>query len=107
MNVTGVQPSIASLTNNLQSAAVQGKATNAAETNSAQSMGASFSDLLDSLSQSQNNADQLISQLSAGENVDLSDVMIAGHQSDINFRVAVAIRDRLVDAYKEVMRRPV
>jgi flagellar hook-basal body complex protein FliE len=64
----------------------------------------SFGDVLNSLSQSQANADNLTSQLSSGGNVDLADVMIATNENDINFRITTAIRDHLVDAYREVMR---
>jgi flagellar hook-basal body complex protein FliE len=64
----------------------------------------SFSQALDSLSQSQNNSDALLQQLSAGENVDIHNVMIAAEQTDVTMRVALSMRDKLVDAYHEVMR---
>jgi flagellar hook-basal body complex protein FliE len=67
----------------------------------------SFGDVLNSLNQSQANSDNLVSQLSSGGNVDLSDVMIATNENDINFRIATAMRDHLVDAYREVMRMQV
>lgn len=66
--------------------------------------GLSFNETLDSLSNSQTYSDNLIQQLAGGEDVDIHQVMIAAEQTDVNFRVALAIRDRLVDAYKEVMR---
>jgi flagellar hook-basal body complex protein FliE len=49
----------------------------------------------------------LIEQLAAGENVDIHQVMIASEQTDINFRIALAIRDKLVESYREVMRMAV
>jgi flagellar hook-basal body complex protein FliE len=69
-----------------------------------QSSGVSFDQMLDSLNNTQTQSDTLIQQLAAGENVDIHQVMIASEQTDISFRVAMAIRDRLVDAYREVMR---
>jgi flagellar hook-basal body complex protein FliE len=39
--------------------------------------------------------------------VELHQVMIAAEETDINFRVAMAIRDRLVEAYREVTRMAV
>lgn len=75
--------------------------------NAAQNVGATFSQALDALSQSQHNSDALIQKLAAGENVDLHQVMIASEQTDIKFRVALAMRDRLVEAYHEVMRMQV
>jgi flagellar hook-basal body complex protein FliE len=67
-------------------------------------VGLTFEQALDSLSQTQANSDNLIQQLAAGEDVDIHTVMIATEQTDINFRIAMAIRDRLVDAYREIMR---
>ncbi len=67
-------------------------------------VGESFGQILSGLSQSEMNADNLVQQLSLGENVDLHQVMIGIEENDVNFRVAMAIRDRLVDAYREVMR---
>ena len=65
-------------------------------------MGETFSKALDSLSNTQNNSDALIQKLAAGENVDLHQVMIASEQTDISFRVAMAMRDKLVEAYQQV-----
>jgi flagellar hook-basal body complex protein FliE len=66
--------------------------------------GLSFSNMLDGLSQQQNQSDGLIKKLAAGEDVDLHQVMIASEQTDISFKVAIAMRDRLVEAYREVSR---
>ena len=72
-----------------------------------QQVGQTFTQALDSLSQSQNASDALIQKLAAGENVDLHQVMIASEETDIRFRVAMAMRDKLVEAYHEVMRMQV
>ena len=65
---------------------------------------ATFSQALDARSQTQNSSDTLLRKLAAGENVDLHQVMIAAEQTDIAFRVSLAMRDKLVEAYHEVMR---
>lgn len=67
----------------------------------------SFGDMLSSLNQSQLNADSLMQQLSQGENVDLHSVMIGMEENNVNFNVAMGIRDRLVEAYREIMRMQV
>ena len=67
----------------------------------------SFQDLLSSLNQSQLNADGLMQQLAQGENVDLHTVMIGMEENNVNFNVAMGIRDRLVEAYREIMRMQV
>lgn len=63
-----------------------------------------FKQILDSLSQSQADSDQLIQKLSVGEDVNLDQLMVAMEQTDINFRIAIAVKERLIDAYREVMR---
>ena len=70
-------------------------------------IGTTFEQALESLGQSQSNSDLLIEKLAAGENVDVHQVMIASEETDINFRIALAIRDKLVDSYREVMRMSV
>lgn len=77
------------------------KTTATAETDS---LGKSFNQVLNTLNNSQTNADSLVTQLATGKDVDVADVMIATTENDVNFRVAMAIRDKLVDAYREVMR---
>jgi flagellar hook-basal body complex protein FliE len=67
----------------------------------------SFQKTLDSLSQTQATSDSLMSQLAAGENVDVHQVMMASAETDINFRIAMAIRDQLVQTYQDMMRMSV
>ncbi|MCX6079921.1 MAG: flagellar hook-basal body complex protein FliE [Chloroflexi bacterium] len=66
-----------------------------------------FENMLNSLNQSQVNSDNLVQQLSQGDNVDLHTVMIGMEENNVNFNVALGIRDKLVDAYREVMRMQV
>lgn len=70
-------------------------------------VGQSFSSVLSSLNKSQTNTDNLVQTLATGGDVDLHTVSIASEENDVNFRVAMAIRDKLVDAYREVMRMSV
>ncbi len=72
--------------------------------NAVEQLGKSFGQALDSLNSQQASSDQLIQQLAAGENVDVHNVMISATQTDVAFRVAIAMRDQLVQAYQEMMR---
>ena len=74
---------------------------------SAQQVTQSFGEMLSSLNQSQQNADSLVEKLARGENVDLHTVMIGLEENNVNFNVALGIRDKLVDAYREIMRMQV
>jgi flagellar hook-basal body complex protein FliE len=94
--------SISSLTTSGLSGISSGVKTTS--TTQADSLGNTFNQVLNSLNESQTNADSLVTQLASGKDVDVADVMIASTENDVNFRVAMAIRDKLVDAYREVMR---
>ena len=74
---------------------------------STQQITQSFEDMLTSLNQSQQNSDNLMSQLARGEDVDLHAVMIGMEENNVNFNVAIGIRDKLVEAYREIMRMQV
>ena len=67
----------------------------------------SFGDMLTSLNESQLNSDALVEKMARGENVDLHTVMIGMEENNVNFNVALGIRDRLIEAYREVMRMQV
>jgi len=69
--------------------------------------GKSFQEALDSLSRGEHNSDQLLQRMASGEDINIHQAVAAAEETDINFRVAMAIRDRLVDAYREVMRMTV
>ncbi len=45
--------------------------------------------------------------MARGESVDLHEVMIGMEENNVNFNVALGIRDKLIDAYREVMRMQV
>lgn len=94
--------SISPLTTSSLQGISQGAKTSAA--NQTTSLGDTFTQVLNTLNESQTNTDTLVSQLASGKDVDIADVMIASTENDVNFRVAMAIRDKLVDAYREVMR---
>jgi flagellar hook-basal body complex protein FliE len=95
-SISGIRPSIQPL--NIDELRKGLKPAQAGE-----AQGISFGKMLDSLSQTQAESDALIQKLAAGEEVDLHQVMITSEQSDISFRVALAIRDKLVEAYRDVM----
>ncbi len=52
-------------------------------------------------------ASQAIQGLATGEAADLHTVALASAQADLSFRLALEIRNRLLDAYQEVMRMQV
>ena len=71
-----------------------------------------FGDLLkrsiDAVNETQQNAGALRTAFEQGqEDLDLADVMIAAQKSSISFQAMVEVRNKLVEAYKDVMNMPV
>jgi flagellar hook-basal body complex protein FliE len=64
-------------------------------------------DAIANLNGMQQNADQLATSLAAGENVDIHDVVLAQEQTNLAFQTALQVRNKVVDAYQEVMRMQV
>jgi flagellar hook-basal body complex protein FliE len=73
-----------------------------------ESPGGSFAELLGDAVQRvremQSEADTELRRLLAGEPVDLHRVLLAGEQAGLASELMVAVRNKMVDAYQEVMR---
>lgn len=74
--------------------------------------GADFADLLktsiDKVNATQQEAGRMAEAFSAGEpGVDLSEVMIALQKASVSFQAMTQVRNRLVDAYRDIMTMPV
>jgi len=72
-----------------------------------ETVGAGFSEALDQLTEMQAESDRAIEKLIAGEQVDLHQVMLSVEKTDLAFRVALQLRNKLVQAYQEIMRMQV
>lgn len=77
-----------------------------------QSAQGDFRDLLkrsiDAVNETQQDASSLRTAFEQGEQgLDLAEVMIAVQKSSISFQAMVEVRNKLVDAYKDVMNMPV
>lgn len=70
--------------------------------------GKSFQDVLQDfvqqVDQSQHQYDQAIDAVQSGESDNLHRVMLAQNQAQLSLKMAVEVRNKLVEAYKEVMR---
>ncbi len=62
---------------------------------------------IDSLSQKENSANQAIASLAAGEDIEIHQVMLAMQEANISFQLALEVRNKIIDAYQEVMRMQV
>jgi len=80
-----------------------GASTAAAVRDTASGSSVSFAELLGRLSSYQARTDEAVDRLIMGEEVDLHEVMLSAEQTDIAFRVAIQLRNKLVRAYEEIM----
>ncbi len=71
------------------------------------SFGAVLERALGSLNEQLNAADRLALALAAGEDVDLHEVMLALETASIGLQAALQIRNRALEAYREVMSMPI
>ena len=55
----------------------------------------------------QNQSDQMNKMLAAGQVNDISQVVLASEKADIAMQLTLQVRNRVVDAYQEVMRMQV
>ncbi len=72
---------------------------------------ASFDSLLknslDKVNATQQHADKLARDFESGESgINLSDVMIASQKASLSFQATVQVRNKLVEAYKDIMNMP-
>ncbi|MFZ9408391.1 MAG: flagellar hook-basal body complex protein FliE [Burkholderiaceae bacterium] len=66
--------------------------------------GSALSDALKSVSQSQNQASELQRKFQTGaEGVSLEETMVAMQKAQIGFQAALAVRNRMVSAYTDIM----
>lgn len=66
-----------------------------------------FNNAINSLSQKENAANRAITGLAAGEDIELHQVMLAMEEADISFQLALKVRNKLVEAYQDIMRMQV
>src|SRR5215208_4786103 len=66
--------------------------------------GQALSQAVTSLNETQNAADDASVRMAAGDPIDLHEVMLARETASLHFQLAVQVRNKLVEAYQDVMR---
>jgi len=74
--------------------------------------GASFNDVfsqaIDKVNEVQQSSSSLANAyISGDESVDITDVMIASQKSSVAFQAATQVRNKVIEAYKDVMNMPI
>ncbi len=62
---------------------------------------------LDSIKETQQLADRSVTDLAAGQPVELHDVMLNVEQANLAFQLALQVRNKLIEAYQEILRMQV
>ncbi len=77
----------------------------------ADSAGKSFADTLNSAIQNvndlQKSSDKAMQNLATGRTDNVADVMIAAEKADIALKLMVQVRNKMIDAYQEIMKMQV
>ncbi|MEK9713889.1 MAG: flagellar hook-basal body complex protein FliE [Thalassolituus sp.] len=67
-----------------------------------------FKNAIDNVNENQQTASQLATRFEQGDpSIDLPEVMIALQKSSVSFQAMTQVRNKLVEAYKDVMNMPV
>ncbi|RID87172.1 flagellar hook-basal body complex protein FliE [Peribacillus asahii] len=69
-----------------------------------QSFGAALKESINQVNEAQLYSDSLTNKMANGENVDLHSVMIASQKASISLSATLEIRNKVVEAYQEIMR---
>lgn len=69
-----------------------------------QSFANELKNAINQVNQYQVQSDQLTDKLIRGENVELHDVMIAAQKANITLNATVEVRNKVIEAYQEMMR---
>jgi flagellar hook-basal body complex protein FliE len=59
------------------------------------------------INQLQNNADKAITRVQLGQSGNIHEAMIALEKADISFRAMMQVRNKILEAYQEIMRMQV
>jgi len=69
--------------------------------------GESVKTLLNQVNEAQNNSRQMTEAYDRGENVPLTDVVLAMQKSSLSFEATMQVRNKVLRAYEEIMNMPV
>jgi flagellar hook-basal body complex protein FliE len=71
------------------------------------SFASALEDSIAEVNSMQQKADAAVTALATGEKVSLHETMIAMEQADVSFRLMMQVRNKIVEAYQEILRMQV
>lgn len=73
-------------------------------TSTAKKIVGSFENMMNEVNNDQIQAEEKITQMVAGKNKDVAGTMIAMEKADVSMRMMMAVKNKAVNAYQEIMR---
>lgn len=70
------------------------------------SFGEMLNQALQKVEKDQQNADEMMVKLAAGEVTDIAQVMIASERANLSLGLTIQVRNKVIEAYQEIMRMP-
>jgi len=95
-----------SVADNISTASAVGK-KQASSKISSESFSQIFSKSIEEVNKLQKQADKAIEKLATGEAKDIAQAMIAMEKANLSFQLMTQMRNKIVEAYEEIMRMPV
>ncbi len=95
------------LVNHLQSLSGPARTPSAPAAPTAGGFAETLKGFLEKTNEAQINADKAVEKLNTGEAKNLHEVMISMEEADISMRLMVQMRNKVVEAYQEIMRMQV
>lgn len=71
------------------------------------SFGDTLTEAIDKVNDMQKTADKQMQAMASGEQTNISEVMIAAEKADIALKLMMSVRNKVIDAYQEVMKMQV
>lgn len=73
----------------------------------AKSFGETLTDAIGKVNELQTQADMKMQKVATGESNNISEVMIAAERADIALKLMMSVRNKMIDAYQEIMKMQV
>jgi flagellar hook-basal body complex protein FliE len=92
---------------NIRSALLEASKNNNLETKADKNFGNQIKDAIDSVANAQENSKTLAQNYELGKEHDLTKVMVSQNISSLAFQMTLNVRNKMLNAYKDIMNMPV
>ncbi|WII72398.1 flagellar hook-basal body complex protein FliE [Bdellovibrio sp. 22V] len=90
-----------------KSLSIEGPSSASSTAGTGKSFADTLKDAVSSVNEMQKASDKAMQNLATGKTDNVADVMIAAEKADIALKVMVQVRNKIIDAYQEVMKMQV